>query len=41
MPTSTNPLNPRDFLILLALASGERHGYGLIKDIEELSVQAR
>ena len=38
MPSSsTPPLNPRDFLILLALADGERHGYGLIKDIETLS----
>lgn len=31
------PLAPRDFLILLALAAGERHGYGLVKDIEDLS----
>ncbi|MEM8931229.1 MAG: PadR family transcriptional regulator [Acidobacteriota bacterium] len=33
----TAPLKPRDFLILLALAGGERHGYGLIQDIRELS----
>ena len=31
------PLQPRDFLILLALAEGERHGYGLIQDLEQLS----
>lgn len=29
------PLNPRDYLILFALTGGERHGYGLIKDVEE------
>jgi DNA-binding PadR family transcriptional regulator len=28
------PLAPRDFLILLALAAGELHGYGLVKAIE-------
>ena len=28
------PLNPRDYLILFALTAGERHGYGLIKDVE-------
>ncbi|MEM7583388.1 MAG: PadR family transcriptional regulator [Acidobacteriota bacterium] len=32
-----SPLQPRDFLILLALADGERHGYGLIKEIHELT----
>jgi len=31
------PLHPRDFLILLALADGELHGYGLVKRIEEES----
>ena len=31
------PLQPRDFLILLALADGESHGYGLLKEIENLS----
>lgn len=31
------PLQPRDFLILLALAEGERHGYGLVQEIESLS----
>lgn len=28
------PLNPRDHLILLALAGGPAHGYGIIKEIE-------
>lgn len=36
MPVSI-PLQPRDFLIFLALADGERHGYGLVKEIESLS----
>ena len=31
------PLHPKDFLILLALAAGDRHGYGLILDLEDLS----
>lgn len=29
------PLQPRDYLILFALSAGLRHGYGLIKDVEE------
>ena len=33
-PTETLPLSPRDFLILLVLARGARHGYGIIKDAE-------
>ncbi len=28
------PLNPRDYLILFSLTAGERHGYGLIKEVE-------
>jgi len=28
------PLNPRDFLILMALVDGDLHGYGLVKAIE-------
>ena len=28
------PLNPRDYLILFSLAAGERHGYGIVKDVE-------
>ncbi len=29
------PLQPRDYLMLFALSAGRRHGYGLIKDVEE------
>jgi DNA-binding PadR family transcriptional regulator len=29
------PLRPVEFHILLSLAAGERHGYGIILDIEE------
>lgn len=28
------PLNPKDYLVLFTLLDGERHGYGLVKDIE-------
>ena len=35
--TSRIPLNPRDYLVLLALTDGARHGYGLVKDIEAQS----
>ena len=28
------PLQPRDYLMLFALSAGQRHGYGLIKDVE-------
>jgi hypothetical protein len=28
------PLRPVEFNILLSLAAGERHGYGIIRDIE-------
>jgi DNA-binding PadR family transcriptional regulator len=28
------PLRPVEFHILLSLASGERHGYGIVQDIE-------
>jgi DNA-binding PadR family transcriptional regulator len=31
------PIKPLDFLILLALADGDRHGYGIRRDIEELT----
>lgn len=31
------PLHPKDYLILFALEAGERHGYGLVKDVEQLS----
>jgi DNA-binding PadR family transcriptional regulator len=29
------PVKPRDFLILLALAEGEAHGYGILKEVAE------
>jgi DNA-binding PadR family transcriptional regulator len=28
------PLKPRDYLILFVLESGERHGYGIVKQVE-------
>jgi len=31
------PLNPNDYLILFSLTDQERHGYGLVKHIAELS----
>lgn len=31
------PLTPAVFLILLALSGGERHGYGIIQDVEQLT----
>jgi len=33
-PGSTPPLTPAVFHILLALSSGERHGYGIMKQVE-------
>ena len=35
--TSMLPLSPRDFLILFALVDGDRHGYGLVKEVERQS----
>jgi DNA-binding PadR family transcriptional regulator len=32
---SNQPLTPAVFHILLALADGEKHGYGIMKDVEE------
>jgi len=32
----TNPLQPATFLVLLALAGGDRHGYGIMQDIRKL-----
>jgi DNA-binding PadR family transcriptional regulator len=34
-PAAHLPVSPRDFLILLALAEGEVHGYGILKEVEE------
>jgi DNA-binding PadR family transcriptional regulator len=31
------PINPRDYMILLALAGEERHGYGIVKEVERVS----
>lgn len=38
-PTAADlgPMSPRDYLILLGLAAGPSHGYGLISEIEALS----
>lgn len=33
----TEPLTPLSYHILLALADDERHGYGILKEIEERS----
>lgn len=32
--TTTSPLTPAVFHILLALSTGERHGYGIMKQVE-------
>lgn len=32
----TSPLQPATFLVLLALASGDRHGYGIRQDVRKL-----
>ena len=36
-PTSQLPLKPDLFQILLALEEGERHGYGIIKEVERIT----
>lgn len=33
-PAAALPLNPREFLILLALSDGPQHGYGILKAVE-------
>ncbi len=35
------PLKPVDFMVLLTLAGGELHGYGLVAEIAERTVVAR
>jgi len=35
--TTLIPLNPRDYLVLLSLTEEDRHGYGIVKDIEQQS----
>jgi DNA-binding PadR family transcriptional regulator len=37
-PNDFIPLNPRDYLVLFSLTAGERHGYGIVKEVEEQSV---
>ncbi len=34
---SANPLSEHAFFILLSLAAGPRHGYAVLKDVEEIS----
>lgn len=34
---SINPLSEQAFLILLSLAPGKKHGYAILKDVEESS----
>lgn len=36
-PESMIPLTPKDYLILFVLESGERHGYGIVKQVEKES----
>lgn len=36
-PFAFIPLNPRDYLVLFSLTSGERHGYGMVKEVQEQS----
>jgi DNA-binding PadR family transcriptional regulator len=36
-PHDLIPLNPRDYLILFVLEAGERHGYGIVKEVERES----
>ena len=33
-PRDLLPLRPVDFLVLLMLAQGDRHGYGIMQDVE-------
>ncbi len=36
-PESYLPLNPRDYLVLFSLTTNEKHGYGIVKEIEQQS----
>lgn len=36
-PASYLPLNPRDYLVLFSLTANEKHGYGIVKEIEQQS----
>lgn len=33
--SSLIPMNPRDYLILFALTEEDRHGYGIVKEVEQ------
>lgn len=39
-PVDSLPLSPRDLLILLVLADGPLHGYGIVKAVERRSREA-
>jgi DNA-binding PadR family transcriptional regulator len=39
-PTDLLPLSPAVMHILLALAAGERHGYAIMREVDELSAGA-
>ncbi|HKB12596.1 MAG TPA: helix-turn-helix transcriptional regulator [Vicinamibacterales bacterium] len=39
-PRQYLPLSPQQFHILLALSDGRRHGYGIIRDVEERTAGA-
>jgi DNA-binding PadR family transcriptional regulator len=39
-PRTYLPLSPQQFHILLALVDGRRHGYGIIRDVEERTAGA-
>jgi DNA-binding PadR family transcriptional regulator len=36
-PSHFLPLNPRDYLVLFSLTGGERHGYGIVREVEDQS----
>ena len=39
-PSDFLPMNPRDYLVLFSLTAGERHGYGIVKEVEDQSAAA-
>ena len=36
-PNDYLPLNPRDFLVLMSLTVGDKHGYRIVREVEEQS----
>ena len=34
-PATMIPMNPRDFLILFSLTEENRHGYGIVKEVDQ------